>query len=117
MLNSKIEKSKPHLLNEILEYVPNTVVSKIIVQEITGNIKIIAADTQEILAEKTIPFDTFIQIIDGEAEIVIDKHSNVITTGEVVIIPAHSFRYIKARKRLKLISIIIKSGYEGNITI
>jgi hypothetical protein len=31
-------------------------------------------DTGEGLTEKTSPFDTFVQIIEGKAEIVIDKY-------------------------------------------
>jgi quercetin dioxygenase-like cupin family protein len=66
------------------------------------------------LAEKISPFDNFIQIIEGSAEIVIDGTPNVLQTGSAIIIPAHSSNYIKANERFKMISTIIKSGYEGN---
>lgn len=114
MENTEIEKSKSHILIEIIEYVPNSVVSKTIIRKTTGNISVVAIDTGEILAEKISPFDTFLQIIEGKAEIVIDEKSNLLQTGQAIIIPAHASNMVKANERFKMISTIIKSGYEGN---
>lgn len=69
-------------------------------------------DDGEGLSEKTSPFDTFAQIIDGNAEIVIDGKSNLLATGQSIIIPAHTSNTIKANERFKMISTVIKSGYE-----
>jgi quercetin dioxygenase-like cupin family protein len=112
MLTQEIEKSTTHILIEIIEYVPNSVVSKTIIRKTTGNISIVAIDTGEALAEKISPFDTFIQIIEGNAEIVIDGKSNLLHTGQAIIIPAHTSNSVKANERFKMISTIIKSGYE-----
>jgi len=101
-----------HILIEIIEYVPNSVVSKTIIRKTTGNVTIVAIDTGETLAEKTSPFDTFIQIIEGAAEIIIDKTSNMLQAGEAIIIPAHTSNNVKANERFKMISTVIKSGYE-----
>jgi quercetin dioxygenase-like cupin family protein len=111
----EIEKSKIHILIEIIEYVPNSVVSKSIVRKTTGNISIVAIDTGEALAEKISPFDTFIQIIEGTAVVVIDDQPNLLHTGEGIIIPAHTSNIVKANGRFKMISTVIKSGYEENI--
>ena len=113
MQTTEIEKSKTHILIEIIEYVPNSVVTKTIIRKTTGNISVVAIDTGEILAEKISPFDTFIQIIEGKAEIVIDGNSNALQTGQAIIIPAHTSNTVKANERFKMISTIIKSGYEG----
>lgn len=112
MQTKEIEKSKTHILIEIIEYVPNSVVSKTIIQKSTGNISVVAIDTGEALAEKISPFDTFIQVIEGVAEIVIDEKSNTLHTGESIIIPAHTSHCVKANERFKMISTVIKSGYD-----
>jgi quercetin dioxygenase-like cupin family protein len=112
---AELEKSKSHILIEFIEYVPNSVVSRTIIKKTTGNISIVAIDTGEALAEKISPFDTFIQIIEGTAEIIINGISNVLRTGEAIIIPAHTSNVVKANVRFKMISTVIKSGYEGNI--
>ena len=114
MYTSEIEKSKTHILNEIIEYVPNSVVTKAIIRKITGNISIVAIDTGETLAENTSPFDTFLQIIEGGADVVIDEKSNTLLIGQGIIIPAHTSHTVKANERFKMTSIVIKSGYEGN---
>jgi quercetin dioxygenase-like cupin family protein len=64
------------------------------------------------LTEKISPFDTFVQIIDGKAEIVIDGISSFLVTGKSIIIPAHVSNTVKANERFKMISNVIKSGYE-----
>jgi quercetin dioxygenase-like cupin family protein len=56
--------------------------------------------------------DTFVQIIVGRAEIIIDGKSNLLETGEAIIIPAHTPNMIKANEQFKMILTIIKSGYE-----
>jgi len=110
----EIEKSKIHILIEIINYVPNAVVSKTIIRKTTGNISVVAIDTGEALAEKISPFDTFIQIIEGTAEVVIDDQPNMLQTGQGIIIPAHTSNIVKANGRFKMISTVIKSGYEGS---
>jgi quercetin dioxygenase-like cupin family protein len=107
-----IEKSVPHILVEIIEYVPNSVVRRSIIKKTTGNITAISCDSGEALNEKIIPFDTFVQIIDGKAEIVIDGVSNILEKGQSIIIPAHTSNVVRANERFKMISTIIKSGYE-----
>ena len=108
----ELEKSVPHIIVEIIEYVPNSVLSKTIIKKTTGNITAMAFDTGEELTERTLPFDSFIQVIDGNAEIQIDKKFTNLKLGEGMIIPAHALSLIKAKERFKIILTIIKSGYE-----
>lgn len=109
----ELEKSKSHIIVEIIEYMANSVVIKTIIKKSTGNISIMSFDSGEGLTEKTSPFDTFVQIIEGKAEIVIDKESNLLQSGQGIIIPAHAPNFIKPNGRFKMISTIIKSGYES----
>lgn len=109
---TEIEKSKVHITVEIIEYIPNSVVIKTILKKSTGNISVMSFDTGEGLSEKTSAFDTFAQIIEGEAEIVISGKSNFLKTGQSIVIPAHSPNYVKPNGRFKMIMTVIKSGYE-----
>lgn len=109
----ELEKSVAHIIVEIIEYVPNSVVTKTILRKSTGNISVMSFDTGEGLTEKTSPFDTFAQIIEGQAEIVIDKVSHKLDTGQGIIIPAHTSNLIKPNGRFKMIITVIKSGYES----
>ena len=108
----ELEKSISHIIVEIIEYVPNSVVTKTIIRKSTGNISIMSFDTGEGLTEKTSPFDTFAQIIEGKAEIVIEHKSHLLEPGMGIIIPAHLSNSIKPNGRFKMVLTIIKSGYE-----
>jgi quercetin dioxygenase-like cupin family protein len=112
LINIDVEKAKAFILVEIIEYVSNAVVIKTIIKKTTGNVSVVSIDSGETLTEKITPFDTFVQIIDGKAEIVIDGISNWLDTGQSIIIPAHTPNTVRANERFKMISTIIKSGYE-----
>ena len=111
-VNSELEKSISHIIVEIIEYMANAVVIKTIIKKSTGNISVMSFDSGEGLTEKTSPFDTFSQIIEGNAEIVIDNISHLLQAGQGIVIPAHSPNFIKPNGRFKMIQTIIKSGYE-----
>ncbi|QOW11811.1 cupin [Kaistella flava (ex Peng et al. 2021)] len=112
MENTEVEKSKSFIILEIIEYVPNSVVTKTIIKKTSGNVTIVSVDTGENLTEKLSRFDSFIQIIEGRAEIIINDISHTLNTGQAIIIPANTKNIIKANERFKMISTVIKSGYE-----
>jgi quercetin dioxygenase-like cupin family protein len=108
----ELEKSTVHIIVEILEYLPNSIVSKTIIKKTTGNVTVSSFDAGEELAEKTSPFDTYIQIIEGVAELTIKNKAYKLRLGEGIIIPAHATHCFSATEQFKMISTIIKSGYE-----
>lgn len=112
MDTTELEKAKPHIIVEIIEYVPSAIVIKTIIKKTTGSISVVSIDSGEAMTEKIIPFDTFVQIIDGKAEIIIEGEPNLLNIGDTIIIPAHSSNIVRAKERFKMISTIIKSGYE-----
>ncbi|RFM30627.1 cupin domain-containing protein [Deminuibacter soli] len=112
METSEITKAKEFIIVEIIEYIPNSVVSKTILRKSTGNVTLMSFDSGEGLAEKISPFDTFIQVIEGRAEVIIEGISKELVPGQGMVIPAHKWNLINANERFKMISTIIKSGYE-----
>ena len=108
----ELEKSKAHIVVEIIEYMPNAVVTKTIIKKSTGNITVSSLDAGEELAEKISPFDTYIQIIDGTAELILDGKKYWLKLGDGIIIPAHTKHNFNANEQFKMIATIIKSGYE-----
>lgn len=114
--NQELEKAKTHIIAEAIEYIPKSVVINTIIQKNTGNISAVSLESGEILSGKISSFDTFIQIIDGEAVVMIDHKAHKLGVGESIIIPAHTHNIIEAKVRFKMISTVIKSGYEeGNL--
>ncbi|MBP1644624.1 MAG: cupin [Bacteroidetes bacterium] len=112
MNNIEVEKSKVHITVEIIEYVANSVVVKTILKKSTGNITLMSVDSGEGLTEKITPFDTFVQVIEGQAEVVIEGVPHLLLTGQSLVIPAHESNYINPNGRFKMILTVIKSDYE-----
>ncbi|MBA4239512.1 MAG: cupin [Sphingobacteriaceae bacterium] len=110
--SAELEKSKAHVVVQIIEYMPKAVVSKTIIKKITGNVTVLSFDAGEELAEKLSPFDTYIQIIDGAAELFINDKQFLLKLGDGIIIPAHAKHYFNANEQFKMLSTVIKSGYE-----
>jgi len=108
----EIDKGKAHIIVELIEYEHNEVVSKSIMKKITGSIDAMAFDTGEGLNEKTSPFDTYLQIIDGSAIIVVNGTATKLEIGQGILIPAHASSHVEPNGRFKLLLTIIKSGYE-----
>jgi quercetin dioxygenase-like cupin family protein len=110
--NLELEKGKAHIIVEIIEYMPKAVVSRTIIKKTTGNITATSMSTGEELGEKTRPFDTYVQIIDGAAELIIEDKFILLKLGEGIIIPAHAKHSFTANEQFKMITTVIKSGYE-----
>ncbi len=108
----ELKKSKAHIIIELIEYVPDAVLTKTILKKITGNVTLSSFAAGEELAEKTSRFDNFIQIIDGIAEVSINDKKFKLKLGEGMVIPAQSRQCFSAKQKFKMISTIIKSGYE-----
>ena len=112
-MEEDIEKAKHFIVVEIIEYIPNAVVSKTIIKKTTGTVSVISVDKDEAMDERISPFDTFIQVIDGKSEVIIDGVSTTLAIGQGIVIPAHARSSIVANERFKMISTLIKSGYES----
>jgi quercetin dioxygenase-like cupin family protein len=112
MEKAEFEESKPFIIVEIIEYVPNSIVIKTIIKKTSGNVTVASFDSGESLARTVSPCDTFIQIIEGEAEIIVNGVPHKLSTGQSLTIPADSTSTIHAAKRFKMISTIIKSAYD-----
>lgn len=107
-----VQPGVAHIIVEIIEYIPNSVLSRTILNKSTGHVSLMSFDSGEGLLEKISPFDTFAQIIDGNAEIVIDGKPHLLATGQGIVIPAHRSNIVKARERFKMILTVIKSGID-----
>ncbi|WP_298317607.1 cupin domain-containing protein [uncultured Aquimarina sp.] len=112
MENLELEKSFTHNLVDIVDYLPGSVVMKAILKKKTGTVSVLSFDHGEELPSRILPFDNLIQVIAGVAEIIINDKLITIETGQTIIIPAHARNVVKANKRFKMLSTIIKSGYE-----
>ncbi len=96
-------------LADLVDYQQNAVVSRTLIKRATGTVTLFAFDEGQELSEHTSPFDAMVQVLDGEAEIVISGEAMRLTAGEAVIMPAEEPHALKAVQRFKMMLLMIRS--------
>jgi len=91
-----------------VNYSKGGIVSKNIIKKDSGNVSLFAFDQGEGLSEHTAPFDPLVQIIEGRAEIIIDRNSFSVTSGESIIMPDHIPHAVRAPECFKMILTMIR---------
>lgn len=90
-------------------YQEGSVVSKVVLAKETGNITLFAFDKGQGLSEHTAPFDAFVYIMDGTAEITISGEKHILKQGEMIIMPANEPHALDAVEQFKMMLVMIKS--------
>lgn len=98
----------PINLTNSIEYSDGSIVSKAIIDKPGVTITLFAFDKGQSLSKHSTPFDALVQILDGEAEIIIDETNYAIKTGEAIIMPANIPHAVKAINEFKMLLSMIK---------
>jgi len=94
---------------ELASYQEGSVVCRVLIRRTTGNVTLFAFDEGQELSEHTAPFDALVQVLEGEAEIVIAGKSFQLGAGEVILMPASRPHALRAISRFKMLLIMIRS--------
>ncbi|MFQ5952202.1 MAG: cupin domain-containing protein [Candidatus Omnitrophota bacterium] len=105
---------KPLDLAGLIEYQDSTVVSKTLIDKKVGDKKVgtitlFSFDKGQGLSEHTAPFDAFVCIVDGEAEITISGEKHSVKKCEMIIMPANKPHALSALNRFKMLLVMIRS--------
>ena len=96
-------------ISDLVEYQKDSVVSKTLIKKEKGTITIFAFDKEQGLSEHTAPFDALVQVIDGKADILLNGKSNIVSEGEMIIMPANVPHALKAIEKFKMMLVMIKA--------
>ena len=96
-------------LSDHVQYQDGSIVSREIVRKPTGTVTVFAFDAGQGLSEHTAPFDALVQVVDGEAEILIAGQPHTVTAGHVILMPANIPHAVKAVRRFKMLLTMIRS--------
>jgi quercetin dioxygenase-like cupin family protein len=110
-MKSKSTKSligRPVDLGALIDYQGKSVVSREILRKDTGTITVFAFAEGQGLSEHSAPFDAFVQILDGEAEVRISGRPHKVSMGESIIMPANRPHSLQAVKRFKMLLTMIR---------
>lgn len=90
-------------------YSKGSIVSKTLLDISAGTLTLFAFDAGQGLSEHTAPYDATVMILDGEAEITIGGKLSTVKAGELIIMPANVTHALDAKKRFKMMLIMIRS--------
>jgi len=93
----------------LVDYQKDTVVSRTIIDKAIGTLTVFAFDKGQGLSEHTAPFDAFVYILNGEAEVTISGKALYLKEGDMVIMPANEPHALRAIKKFKMMLVMIKA--------
>lgn len=108
MSEKLFDHSKVMQFDKMVDYSPEGIVSKRVIQKQTGNVSLFAFDKDQKLSEHTAPFDALIQVLDGTAEILIDGDPYILKHGDCIIMPANIPHAVNATEKFKMLLTMIK---------
>lgn len=100
--------SNPKKLKDSIQVQKGSIVSIALIQKKEGSLSLFAFDEGQALSEHTSPYDAFIYIIEGEAEIKVGERENNLKEGEAVALPKDIPHSVKAKKPFKMLLFMIK---------
>jgi len=95
-------------LAEHVAYAPGAIVSRALIQKRTGSLTLFAFDEGQALSEHTAPFDAWVQVLEGQAELVIGGTAVAARAGDAVLMPASVPHAVNARQRFKMLLTMIR---------
>jgi len=95
-------------LGELVDYQKGSIVSREVLKNKAGTITAFAFDEGQGLSEHTAPYDAFVQILEGTAEITIGEKKMEVAHGEIVVMPANVPHALHAKAEFKMLLVMIR---------
>lgn len=97
-------------LADLVSYQEGSIVSRTLAKRGGGTVTLFAFDKGQALSEHTAPFDALVQILDGQAELLIGGKSVVATAGQAVLMPANVPHAVNAPARFKMLLVMVRDA-------
>lgn len=104
--------AEPVTLAELVSYQDGSIVSRTLAKRNGGTVTLFAFDKGQSLSEHTAPFDALVQVLDGEAELVIGGKPVRAGSGQTVLMPANIPHAVNAPDRFKMLLVMIREVAE-----
>jgi quercetin dioxygenase-like cupin family protein len=96
-------------MSELVAYQDGSVVSKTLIDKKVGTVTLFSFGAGQGLSEHTVPYDAFVQVVDGEAEVTINGEAQIVNTGQMIIMPANIPHELKSMKPFKMLLVMIRA--------
>jgi quercetin dioxygenase-like cupin family protein len=108
MEKSLFENSQVFRFRDKVEYSPEGIVSKRVIDRPTGTVTLFAFDKGQRLSTHSAPYDAMVQVVDGKAGIVINEQPFHLEAGDTIIMPAGIPHAVDATEKFKMVLTMIK---------
>lgn len=88
--------------NNYIDYNKNSIVSKVLLQN-NASVTLFAFDKGQEIETHTAPMDALVNVLDGEAQIVIADERFSLKAGDILIMPANIPHSLLAVKKFKIL--------------
>jgi quercetin dioxygenase-like cupin family protein len=92
----------------LVAYQDGSIVSRTLAKRNGGTLTLFAFDRGQSLSEHTAPFDAIVQILDGQAQLVIGGEKVPASQGQIVLMPANVPHAVHAPGRFKMLLVMIR---------
>ena len=100
---------QPLALVDLVRYQVGAVVSRTLIDKQIGTLTLFAFGEGQGLSEHTAPYDAFVQIVDGAADITIGGTVHRVSAGEMIIMPANVPHALRAAGQFKMLLVMIRA--------
>lgn len=107
--SGRVLRAKALDLVRLVEYADGSIVSRTIADNPSGTITLFAFDAGQGLSEHSAPYDAVVQILDGQAVLVIGGRRVRASAGQLVIMPANVPHAVDAVKRFKMLLTMLRA--------
>lgn len=108
MTKQLFEPANVFRFNESVDYSVDGIISKRVLDRPVGTVTLFSFDKGQRLSTHSAPFDAMVQVIEGEAEIIINEEKFSLSTGDNIIMPAGIPHAVNATEKFKMILTMIK---------
>jgi quercetin dioxygenase-like cupin family protein len=112
-----IKKQKPNMpaatpteLAAMIDYQEGAVVSRTLQQDEVGTLTVFSFDQGQGLSEHTSPFNAYVQILDGQAEITIGGKAITVQAGQLILMPGGVPHHLDAVQRFKMLLTLFRTA-------
>ena len=108
-LSDREGSNQPHDINDLLDFVPEAIVSRVLMKTDSGSVTLFAFWQGQGLSEHISPHDALVQILEGHATIIIENNEHSVAAGQVLLLPAQRPHSVLATEKIKMLLTILKS--------
>jgi len=108
MSENKFTPGQVKEIGSLIAYQEGSIVSRMLLNKPNGSVTLFAFAEGQGIAEHKTPYDAMVNVIEGEAEIIISGKKYNVSAGEVLVMPANDPHALKATKAFKMLLTMVK---------